>query len=231
VRTVRRRSLVAVASVAAVSLFPATRASSQVFLYKFGWGTLFAGLQVALDAIPYVANWLQGDSAEAKAALCKLTLPDISALEYRCLAVAVALDSNGEGPVIPPERGTIGIIPALADFVASPDHATEGVVLQACFNVLGVAESEVTKDNWFSAIREAGLRAEDVAILSEQLKYSTSYIREFMGFYNPKFHSAKYDITVAKSLSRQLSEMPLAARRAIEATQAIAAKLQHTSCK
>jgi hypothetical protein len=161
VRTVRRRSLVAVASVAAVSLFPATRASSQVFLYKFGWGTLFAGLQVALDAIPYVANWLQGDSAEAKAALCKLTLPDISALEYRCLAVAVALDSNGEGPVIPPERGTIGIIPALADFMASPDHATEGVVLQACFNVLGVAESlisEVTKDNWFSAIREAGLK-------------------------------------------------------------------------
>jgi hypothetical protein len=230
----RRRSLIAIASVATVSLFPTIRASSQVAgLAKIPWGNILAGVQVVLTAIPYLRDWFQGNSPEAKAIFCKLATDDLSNLEFRCIAVALALDSNGEGAVVPPEEGIIGIIPALGSFVTKRDHESVLMMRRAGLRMLDVSESlisEVAKDNWLLALRSARLKPEDVATLSENIRYAAPIIRDFLLFYKHAFQISKSDIDAANGLSIQLSEMPMSARKAIEAVQDMENMREHTSC-
>ena len=232
----RRTSLIALASVATVSLLPTIRASSQVAgLYKLPWSNILAEVQVVLTAIPYLRDWFRGNSSEAKAIFCKLTMDDLSNLEFRCIAVALALNSNGEGPVVPPEEGINGIIPALGNFVTKRDHESVLLMRSAGFRMLDVSEnllSEISKDNWLLALRSAGLKPEDVATLSET---SNMLRREFVTFssfslYKNEFRISKSDIDTANGLSIQLSGMPVSARKAIEAVQDMENMREHTSC-
>jgi hypothetical protein len=230
----RRRSLIAIASVVTVSLSPTIRASAQVAgLSKFPWGNILAAVQTVLTAIPYLRDWFRGNSPEAKAMLCKLATDDLSNLEFRCIAVALALDSNGEGPVVPPEEGITGIIPALGNFVSKRDHQSVLSMRSAGFRVIDVSESllsEIAKDKWLLALRSAGLGPEDVVTLSESIKYVVQTIGYFLLFYKTDFLISESDISAANALSIQLSEMPMSARKAIEAVQDMENMRERASC-
>jgi hypothetical protein len=230
---VPRRSVMVLGSAAALSLFPPLRAFSQIaLLSKLPWS--FGAAQVVLTAIPFLRDWFQGGSSASTAVLCKLRDDDINNLEFRCLAVALALDADGDGPVVPPETGSMGIIPALADFAARPSHATVASLRDACLRMLDVSQnllSEVANDYWLSALRSAGLESDKVSELEENLKYSRGRISDFT-FISKDRHSntSESDIEHARALSAQLAEMPLAAQNAIASVQAIASKRRNTAC-
>jgi hypothetical protein len=143
--TVRRRSLVAVASLAAVSVFPRPgHLRSWPFSPSLGGEPFLAAYKSPSTQSPIcklAPRRLNGSQGRA----LQTVLNDIGNLEFRCLNVALALDSNGDGPVIPPERGTIGIIPALADFMVTQDHVTEEAIRHACLRMLDVSESLISE--------------------------------------------------------------------------------------
>ncbi len=229
----RRRLLVGVLLLT-LGVLPANRSLSQVAgLSKLPWGSIFGGLQVALASIPLLADWLLGASSDAKAALCKLSTEAISNLEFRCLSVALALDSTGEGPVVPPQEGTIGIIPALSEFSVKQDQATVSATRDACFRILDASENllnEIDRGKWLALLGPAGVRTEDIETLSENLKYAIPRMGDFLWIYNAKLPVTPYDVEAARNFSKQLAEMPASARKANAAIRRIQEKRQKTSC-
>src|SRR5262245_28118004 len=99
---------------AILGLFAPIRARAQgvAGLSKLPWNTIFSAVNAALAAIPFLREWFQAGSQGSKSALCQIVVEDIIILEAHCHAVALALDANLDGPVVPPERGSSGIIPA-----------------------------------------------------------------------------------------------------------------------
>ena len=120
---------------------------------------------------------------------------DLSNLEFRCIAVALALDLNGEGPVVPPEEGINGIIPALGNFVTKRDHESVLLMRSAGFRMLDVSEnllSEISKDNLAAGSTLSRAEAGRCATLSENIKMLrrefvtfSSFIRMSFGFRSP----------------------------------------------
>jgi hypothetical protein len=223
-----RRSFLLAAAAAALTLSPPFRVSSQVAgISKLPWSTIFSALNAALAAIPLLKDWLQHDSSASKAVLCQLNYEDIDILESHCRAIAVVLDSNTDGPVVPPDNGSIGIIPALADFTTKQDRETIGRLKSACLLMLEVSQNflrEIGKDSWLSALRLAGLSSEDMTRLEAGVQRSRDFMADFLGFYKFENKASAFDIERAKLLSAQLSSMPAAAQSAIASIEVIIQK-------
>jgi hypothetical protein len=171
-----RRTIVVAGSTVALTLLPSLRASAQLAaLSKLPWGSIFSALQVALASIPYLKNWLQGESSTSQTVICSLEYEDIENLEFRCWALALALDANNEGPVVPPEKGSRGIIPALSGLLLKQDRKTLDSVRNASLRMLDVSQnllSEITNHVWLPVLQTAGLKPSDAELLTKRLKYA-----------------------------------------------------------
>jgi hypothetical protein len=222
----KRRGLLQCVSVLTLGLLPAERSLSQV-IYKFPWHDLIApALEFTLWVINRIFDRMGEDSQEAKAAFCRLSPDAITELKIRCFSVAQALDSTGEGPVVPPEKGTIGIIPALAQFSTEQDQAAIREVRDAAVRFLVASKdliSELYRGNWLTLLPSADTRTYDLNILSFNLEHASHWIGDLMGSYIDVSVTPD-DVKTARRLSEQLAGMPANARRAIDTIQQLETK-------
>ena len=227
----KRRKLFIGASSLSLAALATTQSSAQVAgLSKLPYAEIFGAAQVALAAIPYLGRWLfQGPPDK----ICSLSFEQLGMLRLRCYAFALALDSDGDGPVLPPAQGTIGVIPALAGFALKQDRLTISTTRDACFRAFDASENlvkELGQSNWLKLLILAGLETKDLQTLAENVKFSDARLNEFLGLMQAKLPVNSYDVEAAKSLSKQLAIMPESADKAIQAIKEMSEARQKARC-